>query len=119
MSYNKKALIHNKNSFTRKIMSSRLKKFGINNLARMELFLWDLEIFLQIQSLLKSKIVLKGGAAVQFYLPIKYQRSSIDIDLICSADKKEIDSVIKKIENIFEGTDELFKFRPIALPFKF
>lgn len=92
-------------------MSARLKANKFNNLARMELFLWDLEIFMQIQSLLKSKIVLKGGAAVQFYLPIEYQRSSIDIDIICSVSKKEIEIILKRIESKFSGEGELFKFR--------
>ena len=92
-------------------MSARLKANKFNNLARMELFLWDLEIFMQIQSLLKSKIVLKGGAAVQFYLPIEYQRSSIDIDIICSVSKKEIEIILKRIESKFLGEGELFKFR--------
>ena len=50
--------------------------------AMMELFLWDLELFLQIQKRLGEHIVLKGGAATQFYLPIEAQRTSVDILMI-------------------------------------
>lgn len=42
----------------------------------MELFLWNLEIFLQIQDILKDRVVLRGGAAVQFYLPVEYKKQA-------------------------------------------
>ena len=51
---------------------------GFNSLSKFELFIWDLEIFLQIQKRLGDKIILKGGAATQFYIPISAQRTSID-----------------------------------------
>lgn len=41
---------------------------------------WDLELFLQIQAILGERVVLKGGAATQFYLPKEAQRTSVDID---------------------------------------
>lgn len=75
-------LIHDSNCFKRETLEARMKKVGIKNIARMELFLWDLEIFLQLQKTLGEKLVLKGGAAVQFYLPIQEQRTSVDIDML-------------------------------------
>jgi hypothetical protein len=96
---------------------TRLEELGFSNLARMELFLWDLEIFLQIQRILKEQVVLKGGAAAQFYLPVENQRTSIDIDMLCSAETVRIQSTLEKIEEKFEGKGDFFKahvYKPIA-----
>ncbi|MBE0427395.1 MAG: nucleotidyl transferase AbiEii/AbiGii toxin family protein [Nitrospirae bacterium] len=112
MKFNEKALIHNKESFSRDVLVKRFNELGFNNLARMELFLWDLEIYLQIQDILQDKVVLKGGTAAQFYLPIDYQRTSIDIDMVCSVDEPTIQSALSDIERKFDGEGSLFKFRP-------
>jgi hypothetical protein len=39
MVFNEAALIHDKESFTREVLTARLNELGFNNLARMELFL--------------------------------------------------------------------------------
>jgi len=111
MVFNEKALLHSKGSFTRDTLVGRSEAVGFTNLSRLELFLWDLEIFLQLQKILKDKIVLKGGAAAQFYLPIENQRTSIDIDMICSASEVETKSGLEQIEKAFNGSKNLFKAR--------
>jgi hypothetical protein len=112
MNFDDNALIHDRTCFDRDTLAERLEKLKFNSLARMELFLWDLEIFLQIQTLLKDKIVLKGGAAAQFYLPIEYQRTSVDIDMICVGRTEEVEKALAAIERKFNGKDDLFKARP-------
>ena len=112
MNFDDNALIHDRKCFERDTLAERLGQFKFNSLARMELFLWDLEIFLQIQALLKDKIVLKGGAAAQFYLPIEYQRTSVDIDMICAVGIEEAEKALAAIERKFSGMGELFKARP-------
>ena len=111
MSGYKQRLIHNEVCFFRETLESRMEIYGIRNIVRMELFLWDLEIFLQIQDILKDRVVLKGGAAVQFYLPVEYQRTSVDIDIIFCGTKDEILSVIEIIEDRLGANDRYFKFR--------
>jgi len=111
MLYNDDCLIHEKKEFSKESLLLRKDKFGFNNLARMEIFLWDLEIYMQIQAILNDKITLKGGAAAQFYLPIENQRTSVDIDLIAEISEKELSEAIKEIETKFNGYDRLFKFR--------
>ena len=64
-----KKLFHKEEAFQRETFQKRMEEFGFKNMARMELFLWDLELFLHIQKILGDKIILKGGAATQFYLP--------------------------------------------------
>ena len=49
-------LIHNANSFKRETLEARMQSVGVKNIARMELFLWDLEIFLQLQNILGDKL---------------------------------------------------------------
>ena len=112
MNYNNKALIHDLNCFERETLEERSRKFGSGNIMRIELFIWDLEMYLQIQSRLDEKIILKGGAATQFYLPIEFQRTSVDIDMICFCSKNEIENVISDIEKQFKGDGSLFKFKP-------
>lgn len=81
-------IFHNKTAFERDYLQQRMDQYGFKNMSRMELFLWDLELFLQIQKRLGEHIVLKGGAATQFYLRIEAQRTSVDIDMIfCGKDE--------------------------------
>ena len=104
--------IHEETAFQRDTLELRMKDYGFRNMARMELFLWDLELFLQIQARLGERIVLKGGAATQFYLRKEEQRTSVDIDRLCNGREEEIDDTLKQIENVL-GKDEenLFHFR--------
>lgn len=44
-----KRLFHDEKSFRRETLEMRMRDFGFKNMGRMELFLWDLELFLQIQ----------------------------------------------------------------------
>ncbi len=82
---NEDNLILEKKIFSRTEIEKRMVEGGFNSLSKFELFIWDLEMFLQIQKKLGDKIILKGGAATQFYIPAAAQRTSIDIDMICLA----------------------------------
>ena len=88
-----------------------MELYGFKNMSRMELFLWDLELFLQIQKRLGEHIVLKGGAATQFYLPIEAQRTSVDIDMIfCGTDKQVQDTLNDITKELGDGS-EFFLFK--------
>lgn len=110
MGFPKEVLLHKAENFSYETLNQQLHQHGSKNIAKLELFLWDLEMFLQIQRIMESKVVLKGGAAVQFYLPIKYQRSSVDIDMICSVSKEEVEGTIRQIENRFNADKKFFRF---------
>jgi len=77
-------LIFSREPFQRDTIEARMRECGFNSISRCELFLWDLEILLQLKKCLGDKVILKGGAASQFYIPIEAQRISIDTDLLCS-----------------------------------
>jgi len=110
--YRKEALIHSINFFDQSAILERKERLGLTNEARIELFLWDLEIFCQLYKRLGDRLVLKGGAAAQLYLPVDWQRTSVDIDMICRATEEEIKACLKDIENAFMGEGDLLKFRP-------
>lgn len=105
-----KKLFHKEEAFQRETFQKRMEEFGFKNMARMELFLWDLELFLHIQKILGDKIILKGGAATQFYLPRDAQRTSVDIDMLFFGTEEEIKETLRKIEEYLGIEDELFYF---------
>lgn len=105
-----KKLFHKEEAFQRETFQKRMEEFGFKNMARMELFLWDLELFLHIQKILGDKIILKGGAATQFYLPRDAQRTSVDIDMLFFGTEEEIKKTLRKVEEYLGTEDELFYF---------
>lgn len=105
-----KKLFHKEEAFQRETFQKRMEELGFKNMARMELFLWDLELFLHIQKILGDKIILKGGAATQFYLPRDAQRTSVDIDMLFFGTEEEIKETLRKIEEYLGTEDELFYF---------
>ena len=105
-----KKLFHKEEAFQRETFQKRMEEFGFKNMARMELFLWDLELFLHIQKILGDKVILKGGAATQFYLPRDAQRTSVDIDMLFFGTEEEIKETLRKIEEYLGTEDELFYF---------
>lgn len=56
-------LILEKEVFVRSEIEKRMKEGGFNSISKFELFIWDVEMFLQLQKKLGDKIILKGGAA--------------------------------------------------------
>ncbi|MGN0154855.1 MAG: nucleotidyl transferase AbiEii/AbiGii toxin family protein [Lachnospiraceae bacterium] len=108
MDYTK--LFHDKTAFERECLQQRMELYGFKNMARMELFLWDLELFLQIQKRLGEHIVLKGGAATQFYLPIEAQRTSVDIDMIFCGTDEAVKNTLDDITEELKENSEFFRF---------
>jgi hypothetical protein len=108
MDYTK--LYHDKTAFEREYLQQRMNQYGFKNMSRMELFLWDLELFLQIQKRLGEHIVLKGGAATQFYLPIEAQRTSVDIDMIFCGTDEAVKETLDDITGQLKDNSEFFDF---------
>lgn len=103
-------LFHDRTAFEREYLQQRMDMYGFKNMSRMELFLWDLELFLQIQKRLGKHIVLKGGAAAQFYLPIEAQRTSVDIDMIFCGTDEDVKSTLDDITEYLKEDSEFFSF---------
>ncbi len=105
-------LFHKETAFLKNSYEKRMEEFGFKNISRLELFLWDLELYLQIQEILKDRVALKGGAATQFYLPVEAQRTSIDIDMVFYGTKQEIDETLKRISETLDNDFHYFEFIP-------
>lgn len=79
--------------------------------------MWDLELFLQIQNRLGEHIVLKGGAATQFYLPVEAQRTSVDIDMIFCGTDEQIWDTLNDITKELGERSEFFLFKFLGVLF--
>ena len=55
-----KKLIHDESAFLCETLEARMQDYGFKNMGRMELFLWDLELFLQIQGRFGDRVGTKG-----------------------------------------------------------
>jgi len=104
-------LILERDIFERGYIEKRMGEGEFNSISKFELFIWDLEMFLQLQKHLGDSIILKGGSAVQFYIPVTSQRTSIDIDMICKATHNEFHEALSKIETALNIDGGYCKFR--------
>lgn len=92
------AWIHDKTCFEEKYIREKASQNGFSEPLNVERFLWNCEIAAQLQSE-SDCFVLKGGAAVQLHLPVEKQRGSVDVDIICAANKSTIEKTISNIES--------------------
>lgn len=104
-------LIHDTSCFSANTIKKRATEFGFSQPWVLEAFAWDLELFGQLQSLVEGELILKGGAAAQFFVPIERQRASIDIDIIALIDSKSLGKVVKSLSERF-GNSIYFRFEP-------
>lgn len=104
------ALIHDRKFFEPAYIKSRQAQYNFTQAVKVETFLWDLELFGQLQRSLGDQVILKGGAAAQLFIPPERQRTSVDIDVIYLGKADRLPAVLSAIHNAF-GNDELhFKF---------
>jgi hypothetical protein len=89
--------IHDKECFKEEYIRDKAAQNGFSDPLNVERFLWDCEIAAQFHNESDCFIV-KGGAAVQFHLPIEKQRGSIDVDMICAATKETIEQAVSNIQ---------------------
>jgi predicted nucleotidyltransferase component of viral defense system len=103
-------LIHEERAFTRDSIVANAGKYGFANPLTVELFLWDLELAAQLQRS-SDQTILKGGAAVQLFLPVEKQRGSVDIDLTANLNADSLDTLIKETESRL-GTTRFESYMP-------
>ena len=93
------SLIHPSGEFTNERILEKSSEHGFPNAVAVEKFLWDIEISAQLQNV-DDRLILKGGAAAQLYLPVGKQRGSTDIDMkaLPSITEKEIAKIVSQVE---------------------
>ena len=108
------SLIHDARYFTREEILDRAKKYEFPNPLAVEIFLWDCELTAQLQNVCED-VVLKGGAAVQLYLPLKKQRGSIDVDIQAPLKESEVADIVGKVHESIGRYGKLRLHRPKKL----
>ena len=103
-------LIHDRIYFDREHILERQALYGFTQAVKVETFLWDLELFGQLQRTLGNRVVLKGGAAAQLFFAPERQRTSVDIDVIYLGDAALLPTVLASIHEAFGADDLYFKF---------
>jgi hypothetical protein len=108
------SLIHDSGEFTSERILEKSKEHGFPNPVAVEMFLWDIEISAQLQNV-DERLILKGGAAAQLYLPVQKQRGSTDIDMkaLPSTTDAEISTIVGQVEKRLP-TIQFRKYTPIA-----
>ena len=105
------ALIHDRKYFVPGYIYERQTHFSFTQAIKVETFLWDIEVYGQLQRHLGRQVVLKGGAAAQLFFPPDKQRTSVDIDVIYLGNEESLPIALTSIHEQF-GSDELFfKFK--------
>jgi hypothetical protein len=104
------ALIHDRKYFDQEHILERQARYGFTQAGKVEAFLWDLELFGQLQRTLGNQVVLKGGAAAQLFFAPERQRTSVDIDVIYLGDVALLPKALASIHDAFGKDDLYFKF---------
>jgi hypothetical protein len=107
-------LIHDSRIFTKEWILEKSKEHNFPNPRAVEMFLWDIEISAQLQNV-DDRLILKGGAAAQLYLPVDRQRGSTDIDIKAapSITEREISGIVGQVQKTLPTL--LFRsYTPIA-----
>jgi len=104
------ALIHNRSYFTLEHIKAQQQQYNFTQAVKVETFLWDLELYGQLQRQLEEKVILKGGAAAQLFFSPERQRTSVDIDVIYIGEKEELYKALASIHKAFGEDDTFFKF---------
>ncbi|MFH1106583.1 MAG: nucleotidyl transferase AbiEii/AbiGii toxin family protein [Candidatus Micrarchaeota archaeon] len=92
-------LKHPPEAFSKEELSKRAKKYGFTQPQFLELLAWDYELAEQLQAA-NDELILKGGAAVQLYLPQDAQRCSTDADFLAPGmDAGKIERIMGQVRS--------------------
>lgn len=94
--------IHDYYKFTEQYIGNKSSYYGIPKRV-IERQIWIYELHSQIQKRLKGRVVLKGGASTQLYLPLQVQRCTEDLDLYTDLSPKQLRKEMKSIEKEFNS----------------
>jgi hypothetical protein len=104
-------LIHDEAAFAKDTILKRSEQYGFSGTIAVEMFLWDIELAAQLQRI-DARLILKGGAAAQLFLPLEKQRGSVDIDMTVTASVTvaEVADSVGKVEKAIPS----LHFKPYA-----
>lgn len=99
-------------SFSRVRLIQQARDLGYAQPNTLEALIWDYELFAQIQRRTSKFCRLKGGAAVQLYVPAERQRASVDIDVLTTMSKEEVQQLLRDIAGAYGADAPYLRFDP-------
>ncbi len=99
-------------SFSADRLANQAHEFGYAQSNTLEALIWDYELYAQLQQRASESCRLKGGAAVQLYVPAERQRASIDIDVLTTLPQREMQQLLEDISNAYGAEEPYLQFEP-------
>jgi len=101
-------------SFSANRLANQARKFGYAQPHTLEALIWDYELYAQIQQRAPESCRLKGGAAVQLYVPAERQRASIDVDVLTTLPQREMQQLLEDISTAYGLESPYLQFEPFV-----
>jgi hypothetical protein len=99
-------------SFSVNRLTKQAQEFGYAQANTLEALIWDYELYAQLQQRASGSCRLKGGAAVQLYVPAERQRASIDVDVLTTLPQREMQQLLEDISNAYGAEGPYLQFEP-------
>jgi hypothetical protein len=99
-------------SFSAERLTRQAQEFGYAQANTLEALIWDYELYGQFQQRASDSCRLKGGAAVQLYVPAERQRASVDVDVLTTMPQREMQRLLEEISKSYSAEQPYLQFEP-------
>jgi len=99
-------------SFSAEQLTKQAQEFGYAQSNTLEALIWDYELYAQLQQRASDSCRLKGGAAVQLYVPAERQRASVDVDVLTTIPQREMQQLLEDISKAYGAEEPYLQFEP-------
>ena len=106
------SLLLSTDCFSADVLERQAKEHGFSQPSTLEALLWDYEIFAQLERRAGTAIRLTGGAAAQLYVAEDRQRASVDVDVLTSLPRADIEAHLAGVSQSLDIGKPYFLFEP-------
>lgn len=99
-------------SFSANRITKQAQEFGYTQANTLEALIWDYELYAQLQQRASDSCRLKGGAAVQLYVPAERQRASVDVDVLTTMPQRKMQQLLEDISKAYGAEGPYLQFEP-------
>jgi len=101
-------------SFSADRLAKNAQELGYAQAETLEALVWDYELYAQLQKRISGSCRLKGGAAVQLYVPVERQRASADVDILTTIPQPEMQLLLEEISINYGAEPPYLQFEPFV-----
>ncbi len=101
-------------SFSADRLAKNAQDLGYAQAETLEALVWDYELYAQLQQRISGSCRLKGGAAVQLYVPVERQRASVDVDILTTIPQPEMQLLLEEISINYGAESPYLQFEPFV-----